>query len=91
MNVNHIEWPVGVKRTERSIGVDYLASMAWTMWCLYGLDCLCFLFWYIYAFFCDTSMGHFAWYLFPCNELSLTQISFKAFFEAFFGSCWKLG
>jgi hypothetical protein len=43
-----------------------VASMAWTVWCLYGLDYA-----FAYACFYDTSMGHYTWYLVPCNELFL--------------------
>jgi hypothetical protein len=41
--------------------------MAWTMWCCYDLNYV-----FAYACFYDTSMGHYKWYLVPCNELSLT-------------------
>jgi hypothetical protein len=40
-------------------------TLAWTVRCLYGLDYLS-----VDASFYDTSMGHYTWYLVPCNELS---------------------
>jgi hypothetical protein len=43
-----------------------LASMAWSTSFFYGLDNA-----FAYACFYDTSMGHYTWYLVPCNELSL--------------------
>jgi hypothetical protein len=36
------------------------------MWNFYGLNYA-----FAYACFYDTSMGHYTWYLVPCNELSL--------------------
>jgi hypothetical protein len=42
-----------------------VASMAWTMWSLYGLN-----YEFAYACFYDTFMGHYMWYLVPCSELS---------------------
>jgi hypothetical protein len=41
-----------------------VASMAWTMWSFYGLNYA-----FAYACFHDASMGHYTWYLVPCNEL----------------------
>jgi hypothetical protein len=41
-----------------------VASMAWTMWSFYGLNYA-----FAYACFYDTSMGHYTWYLVPCNSL----------------------
>jgi hypothetical protein len=40
-----------------------VASVAWTMWCLYGLNYA-----FTYACFYDTSIGHYTWYI--CNKLS---------------------
>jgi hypothetical protein len=44
-----------------------VASMAWTLWCLYGLN-------YVFACACfnDTSIGHCAWNLILCSDLSPT-------------------
>jgi hypothetical protein len=44
--------------------------LAWTMWSFYGLNYA-----FAYACFHDTSMGHYTWYLVPCNELSLARRS----------------
>jgi hypothetical protein len=41
-----------------------VASVAWTMWSFYA---------FAYACFYDTSMGHYTWYLVPCNERSLSN------------------
>jgi hypothetical protein len=53
--------------------LDYVTSMLLYA-CFYGLSYVVLL-WSDYAFayacFHDTSMGHYMWYLVPCNELSL--------------------
>jgi hypothetical protein len=45
-----------------------LASVTWTICFFYGLDYV-----FAYACFCSTSMGHYTWYLVPCNEISLIR------------------
>jgi hypothetical protein len=59
-----------------------IASMAWTMWCFYGLN-------YAFAYACsyDTSMGHYMWYLVPCNELSLHHRFYTVVARSRFTSC----
>jgi hypothetical protein len=67
----------------RNINVTFMPGLCCFHGCFYGLDyvmfiwfefcdCLCSSFLYIYACFYATSMGHYLWYIVPCNERSLS-------------------
>jgi hypothetical protein len=57
---------ISMLRLGHGLYCSMVASMAWNLWCFYGLNYA-----FTYPCFYDTSMGHYTWYLITCYELSL--------------------